>query len=225
MKKTLLFAFAAAAMLTSCGSADKKSEEGAAVAADSTQVATVECVASGDVVYIDLDYIMASSKLYEAEGKALEEKMASFQQKMTTSQESWAKKEQNLAAEYNRLQNDAAKLQEEYSKGLITSLNAQQKQEELQKKGESIQVRMANLESTVQSEARSLQTEEQQLAEEQMVLMNRFQDLTRRAIEQINGDKRYKMILNAVSVVDADPTLNISELVLAKVNELYTPAE
>ena len=64
-------------------------------------------------------------------------------------------------------------------------------------------------------------TEEQQLAEEQMVLMNKFQDLTRRAIAEINADGRYKMILNAVSVVDADPTLNISDLVLKKVDELY----
>jgi hypothetical protein len=30
------------------------------------------------------------------------------------------------------------------------------------------------------------------------------------------------MIVNAVSVVDADPTLNISDLVLQKVDELYT---
>jgi hypothetical protein len=29
------------------------------------------------------------------------------------------------------------------------------------------------------------------------------------------------MIVNAVSVVDADPTLNISDLVLQKVDELY----
>lgn len=225
MKKTLLFALTAAAMLVSCGGADKKAEA-VEVVSDSTEVAIVECVASGDVVYIDLDYIMASSKLYAAEGAALEQKMASFQQKMTTAQESWAKKEQGLAAEYNKLQRDAAKLQEDYSKGLITTLNAQQKQEELQKKGDSIQARMSNLESSVQSEAATLQTEEQQLAEEQMVLMNKFQELTRRAIADINADKRYKMILNAVSVVDADPSLNISQLILAKVDELYeSPAE
>ena len=73
----------------------------------------------------------------------------------------------------------------------------------------------------MQSEAQTLQTEEQALAEEQMVLMNKFQNLTRRAIAEINADGRYKMILNAVSVVDADPTLNISDLVLKKVDELY----
>ena len=51
--------------------------------------------------------------------------------------------------------------------------------------------------------------------------MNRFQKLTRLALDEINADKRYKMIVNAVSVVDADPTLNISDVVLKKVDELY----
>ena len=51
--------------------------------------------------------------------------------------------------------------------------------------------------------------------------MNRFQELTRKALEEINADKRYKMILNAASVIDADPSLNISSLVLQKVDELY----
>ena len=219
MKKTLMFAFAAATMLMSCGGNSTNAD--AKIESDSTAVSKVECVASGDVVYVDLDYIMASSKLYSAEGRALEEKVQAFQQKMAKTQEDLAKREQALASEYNKLQNDAAKLQDDYSKGLITTLNAQQKQEELQRKGESIQSRMASLEATVQSEGTALQTEEQQLGEEQMVLMNKFQDLTRRAINEINGDKRYKMILNAVSVVDAEPTLNISDVVLEKVDALY----
>jgi outer membrane protein len=54
-----------------------------------------------------------------------------------------------------------------------------------------------------------------------MVLMNKFQNLSRRAINELNADKRYKMIVNAVSVVDADPTLNISDIVLKRVDELY----
>ena len=80
---------------------------------------------------------------------------------------------------------------------------------------------MTALQTTVQSEGAKLQTEEQALAEEQVVLMNRFQELARQAINTINADRRYKMIINAVSVVDADPTLNISDLVLKQVDELY----
>ena len=62
---------------------------------------------------------------------------------------------------------------------------------------------------------------ETKAAEEQMVLMNRFQAIAREAIADINADRRYKMIVNAVSVVDADPTLNISDIVLKRVDELY----
>lgn len=224
MKKSLLFALSLSAMLVACGGNDNQ-EPAVETEAQAQETGVVECVASGDVVFIDLDYMLASSSIYAKEGKSLEEKMVAFQTKMTTSQESWAKKEQGLAAEYSKLERDAAKLQEDYQKGLITTLNAQQKQEELQKKGNNIQNRVNNLQATMQSEAQTLQTEEQTLAEEQMVLMNKFHDLTRRAIAEINADGRYKMILNAVSVVDADPTLNISDLILKKVDELYAADE
>lgn len=220
MKKSVLFILAASAMMVSCGGSNNGSNTDATLA-DSLQVQTVECVASGDVVYIDLDYIMASSALYATEGTALEAKLQEFQQRSVSTQEGWAQREQSLAAEYNRLQADVAKLESDYANGLITTLNAQQKQGELQQKGQSIQTRMTALQNTVQTEGQALQAEEQALAEEQMVIMNRFNALTRMALDEINGDKRYKMIVNAVSVIDADPTLNISELVLERVNALY----
>ena len=221
MKKSILFVVALSSLFASCAGTSTNNEDKVATSSDTTEVRTVECVASGDVVYVDLDYIMASSKLYATEGNALEAKVKEFQQRATTAQEGWAKKEQNLANEYNKLQSDAMKLQQDYEKGLITTLNAQQKQEDLQKKGESIQARMNALQSTVLTEGQKLQEEEMALTEEQAVLMNRFQQLTRLALDQINADKRYKMIVNAVSVVDADPTLNISDVVLKKVDELY----
>lgn len=221
MKKSILFVVALSSLFASCAGTSTNNEDKVATSSDTTEVRTVECVASGDVVFVDLDYIMASSKLYATEGSALETKVKEFQQRATTTQEGWAKKEQNLANEYNKLQSDAMKLQQDYEKGLITTLNAQQKQEDLQKKGESIQTRMNALQSTVQTEGQKLQEEEMALTEEQAVLMNRFQQLTRLALDEINADKRYKMIINAVSVVDADPTLNISDVVLKKVDELY----
>ena len=220
MKKSLFFISALSMLLASCGGATTEAQSEATIS-DNTEVRTVECVASGDVVFIDVDYIMASSKLFAAEGKALEAKAQEFQSRAAATQEGWAKKEQSLANEYNKLQNEAAKLQQDYEKGLITTLNAQQKQAELQQKGESIQTRMVALQNTAQTEGETLAKEEQALAEEQMVLMNRFQALTRKALDEINADKRYKMILNAVSVVDADPSLNISDIVLKSIDELY----
>ena len=42
-----------------------------------------------------------------------------------------------------------------------------------------------------------------------------------RHVQEINGDKKYKLIINATALIDADSTLNITPAVLAKVNELY----
>lgn len=209
-------------MMVSCGGA--KSQSTAQVNTSETEVADVngvECVTSGDVVFVDLDYIMASSKFNAKEGVELETKMQNFQQKSIATQEGWKKKEENLANEYNKLQVEAAKLEEDYAKGLITTLNAQKKQEEIQTKANSIQTKMNNFQATVQTEGQELQVEEQNLNEEYVVLMNRFKDLVSKAIDDINADRRYKMIINAVSVVDANPELNISDIVLERVDALY----
>ena len=98
-------------------------------------------------------------------------------------------------------------LQEKYEKGLITTRDAQAKQE-------SIQKRAASFQSATQKEAQTLD-------EENVVFTNRAQDLLRRAVDEINADKKYKLIINASALIDADTTLNITPAVLAKVNELY----
>lgn len=217
MKKTLLFACAVASVLVACGGKDDEKKAETATAENGA----TECVVAGDVVYVNVDYVLSGSELYAKEGADLQKKVQQTQEKIQKAQEGWANTEKGLQAEYAKLQNEAAKLQEDYGKGLITTLNAQQKQEELQKKGDAIQTRINNYQQRVQKEETELQTEARNLDEENAVLMNRFQDLMQRAIGEINADKRYKMILSAMVVLDAEPTLNISDLVLAKVNELY----
>ena len=115
-------------------------------------------------------------------------------------QKSWAQREQNLQAE-------AAQLQEKYQKGLITTSDAQAQQKRIEQ-------RAASFQSSAQKEA-------QKLDEENFVFTNRAQDLLQRAIREVNSDKRYKLIVNASALIDADSTLDISQSVLAKVNELY----
>ena len=52
MKKSLLFALAAVAMLGACNGVEKAQEKsGETTASDTTEVRTVECVANGDVVF------------------------------------------------------------------------------------------------------------------------------------------------------------------------------
>ena len=131
--------------------------------------------------------------LYKTEGVALQEKTEK-------AQKSWAQREKGLQAE-------AAQLQEKYQKGLITSRDAQTQQENIQKKAESYQA--------------NAHKEAQTLDEENYVFTNRAQDLLQRAVQKINADKKYKLIINATALIDADTTLNITPAVLAKVNELY----
>ena len=184
MKKILYLA--AAAMVLAAGCKDNG-------ATQTSENAPVQTVGSSDIVYVQVEAVLAQSDLFRNEGAALQEKTKK-------AQESWAKKEQGL-------QYEAAQLQEKYQKGLITTSDAQSKQE-------SIQKRVAAYQSNAQKEAQTLD-------EENYVFTNRAQDLLHRAVQEINSGKKYKLILNASALIDADTTLNITPAVLAKVNELY----
>lgn len=83
-----------------------------------------------------------------------------------------------------------------------------------QKQQESIEKKISNYQTSAQKEAETLD-------EENYVFSNRTQDLILRAIQSINADKKYKMVVNSTALLDADPSLDISDAVLAKVNELY----
>ena len=61
MKKSILFVVALSSLFASCAGTSTNNEDKVATSSDTTEVRTVECVASGDVVFVDLDYIMASS--------------------------------------------------------------------------------------------------------------------------------------------------------------------
>ena len=147
----------------------------------------------GDIAFVNTDKVLAESDIFKSEGVALKEKTEKAQQ-------SWARQEQ-------KLQNEAAQLQEKYQKALITTRDAQAKQEELEKRAASLQERV--------------QKEAQTLDEENYVFTNRMQDLLIRAVQAVNAEKQYKMVLNASALLDADMALDISDAVLAKFNELY----
>lgn len=180
-----------AAALVLTACGTKTTETSAEAAA--TETVTAQQVGTGDIAYVQVEAVLAQCDLFLTEGKALQEKTEK-------AQKSWAQREQNLQAE-------AAQLQEKYQKGLITTRDAQATQE-------SIQKRVASYQANAQKEAQSLD-------EENYVFTNRAQDLLHRAVQEINADKRYKLIVNASALIDADTTLDITAAVLAKVNELY----
>lgn len=161
--------------------------------AESTEQTATEVATEGDLAFVNVDYVLAESDIFKTEGIALRDKTEKTQQK-------WAKKEQNL-------QNEINQLAEKYQKGLITTRSAQEKEQELQKRAASMQT--------------AAQREGKELEEESIVFQNRMNDLLMRAVQEINADKRYKMIVAATALLDADESLNLTEKVLAKVNELY----
>lgn len=161
--------------------------------AESASTTVAQEVVSSDIAYIQVEAVLAQCDLYQKEGVALQEKTQK-------AQKSWAQREQSLQAE-------AAQLQEKFDKGLITTRDAQAQQESIQKK-------VASYQANAQKEARSLD-------EENFVFTNRAQDLLHRAVKEINADGKYKLIINASALIDADSTLDITPAILAKVNELY----
>lgn len=98
-------------------------------------------------------------------------------------------------------------MQEKYQKGLITTLKAQETEESLNKR--------------VQNYQQSMQKEAAVLDEENFVLQNRINMLVAEAIEEINKDGKYKLILNSSALLDGSQALDITQDLLKIVNEKY----
>ena len=181
----VLFAALALVFAASCNTAPKTTTTDAAEAKTE--------VTSADIVFVRTDAVFAESEIFKTEGVAL-------QAKNEKTQKSLAEKEQ-------KLQNEMIKLQESYQKGLITTIEAQRKEQDIQK-------RVAAYQENAQKQLRALE-------EENVVFQNRMGDLMQRAIDELNADGAYKMIVNASALLDASEDLDITATVLAKVNELY----
>lgn len=150
-------------------------------------------VGATDLAFVRTEAVFAESEIFKTEGTALQSKNE--------------KTQQNLAQKEQKLQNEMVQLQEKYQKGLITTIEAQRKEQDLQK-------RIAAYQENAQKQLRALE-------EENMVFQNRMADLLQRAIDEINADGAYKMIVNATALLDAADELDITSVVLSKVNELY----
>lgn len=150
-------------------------------------------ITSSDIAFVKADSLLVMSDIYLTEGVAL-------QKKLEAAQQSWAKKEQGF-------QYEAAQLQEKYQKGLITTLKAQETEESLNKR--------------VQNYQQSMQKEAAVLDEENFVLQNRINMLVSEAIEEINKDGKYKLILNSSALLDGSQALDITQDLLKIVNEKY----
>lgn len=154
---------------------------------------SVEVVAEADFAYVNVEYVISQSEIFKTEGEALRAKTEKAQQRLTS-------REQDL-------QNKMQKLAEKYQKGLITTRDAQQQERQLQDEAAKFQA--------------SAQKKIQELEEENVVLQNRINDFVMRAVQAVNSNKQYKMIIQSSALLDADEAYNLSEKVLAEVNALY----
>lgn len=154
----------------------------------------------GDIVYIDLDKILMEYDMANDLRAAVETKV------------------QNIEAEVQRrgkkLEKDINNWQEKLNKGLMTRSVAEAQQVKLQKQQEEF--------------AQYAAQKEQEIQEEQMVMMNQLGDAIKTYLDKYNEEMQYAMIITnngGAPVITADPGLNITDDVLAGLNEEYVSSK
>ena len=150
----------------------------------------------GDIVYVDLDRILMEYDMANDLRSVVETKV------------------QNIQAEVNRrgqkLEKEVAAYQEKIQKGLMTRSVAEVQGQKLQQQ----EIDFNNYAAQKQ----------QEINEEQVVMMNQLGDAIQTFINKFNEEKQYAMILTnsgGAPVLTADPNLDITDAILAGLNEEY----
>ena len=168
-------------------------------AASTDSAATTETAAAateGKIVYVDLDRILMDYDMANDLRSVVETKV------------------NNIQAEINRkgqkLEKDVAAYQEKIQKGLMTRSVAEAQGQKLQQQ----ELEFNNYAAQKQ----------QEINEEQMVMMNQLGDAIQTYLTKYQAEKGYAMILTnsgGAPVIAADASLDITETVLAGLNEEY----
>ena len=157
---------------------------------------TEAAVSKGDIVYVDLDRILMDYDMANELRSVVETKA------------------QNIQAEVTRrgkkLENDVKSFQEKVNKGLMTRSVAEAQQQKLMQQEQEFNNYAAQ--------------KQQEIQEEQVVMMNQLGDAIKTFLDKYNAEKQYAMILTntgGAPVITADPALDITEDVLAGLNDEY----
>jgi outer membrane protein len=158
--------------------------------------ANEDAAGKGDIVYIDLDRILIEYDMANDLRSVVETKV------------------QNIEAEITRkgkkLEKDVKEFQEKMNKGLMTRSVAEVQQQKLMQQEQEFNNYAAK--------------KQQEIQEEQVVMMNQLGDAIKTFLDNYNAEKEYAMILTntgGAPVIVADETLNITDDVLAGLNEEY----
>ena len=158
---------------------------------------STEAVASkGDIVYVDLDRILMDYDMANDLRSVVETKA------------------QNIQAEITRrgkkLENEVKSFQEKVNKGLMTRSVAEVQQQKLMQQEQEFNEYGA--------------AKQQEINEEQIVMMNQLADAIKTYLDKYNEEKQYAMIITnngGAPVITANPVLDITEDVLAGLNDEY----
>ena len=152
--------------------------------------------ATSGIVYVDLDRIVQEYDMASDLGAVVETRV------------------KNIQDEVNRrgkqLENEMIEFQNKLNKGLITRSVAEVQGQELQQKQAQFN-EYANQKNN-------------EVIEEQTVMMNQIADAIQTFMDKYNEEKKYTMILtnqSGVPVISADPSLDITDDVIARLNEEY----
>ena len=170
--------------------------KGGKQAEPATEEAATEAAQKGDIVYVDLDRILMEYDMANDLRSVVETKV------------------QNIQAEVNRrgqkLEKEVTAYQEKIQKGLMTRSVAEVQGQKLQEQ----EIEFNNYAAQKQ----------QEINEDQVVMMNQLGDAIQTFINKYNEEKQYAMIITnsgGAPVITADANLDITEAVLAGLNEEY----
>ena len=193
MKKNLLLIGAASIMVLAASCQQNQTAAPAATASkDSIAVA-------GSIVYFNMDKVMEGYDMANDLNSVFETKTAGIQAE--------------IDRRGKKLEKDAADFQNKVDKGLLTTSVAQAQYQKLQEQQQAYQ--------------QYALSKQQEMAEEQQVMMNQIANAIAEYVEEFNLEHQYALILTTAGsilptpVVTGDPTLDITDELLAGLNAAY----
>ena len=202
MKKTPLILSIIALVVALCAAVmsvvkpDFKKKKTVEEAVDITDTGKITAVA-GDIVYVQLDSLIANYDMYN-------DLMTAFQSKAQGIQD-------DLAKRGRRLESDAKAFENQVQKGLLTRSAAEEQQNKLMQRQQNLQNDAAKKEAELQ--------------EEQAVLNNQVYYAVKEFIENYNAEHQYSLSLTTSgvtnTVLNVNPGLDITADVLKGLNEEY----
>ncbi len=168
--------------------------------AKSTETASTDSLAQleavYDIAYVDMDVLVAGYDMYIEKNAELEKKAEQV--------------DKNLTTRGRKLEKEIMDFQEKIQNGLVTRAKAAEMEANLQKKSEAYEADRVRI--------------IEELQEEQTVMLNNVSFAIENFIKGYNAEGRYKMILansSAGPILDADPSMDITQIILAGLNAQY----